>query len=231
MTIPESAESTERSDETPLATPLKYGERTLRRIRHARTTRDTILAIAGVVFAIVGFAVPTPADTFNDAIGFEGVIVAVYFGFAALIRGVFMPLGWDRTWGRGTRYGFSVFFLLLGLYGIGFSLQQTGHLGPVGYGVTSHCEYQPGRSRHSGGENVCDLPITWSDGTTTNEGLDTPYTVHNGQRIEYTKGLFIFGAVPVAGWPQVAFYLFVGVAIVLQSLFSLTVLIFGRGPR
>lgn len=234
MASPESTEttaSTISSGSTPEEKPSKYSQRTLRRIRHARVTRDTILAIGGVAFAVIGFAVPTPADTFNDGIGVGGIVMAVYFGIAALMRGVFMQVDWDRDWGRGTRYGFSVFFLLLGLYGIGDSIQQTGHVGPVGYGVTSHCEYVAGTGRHGSGANVCNLPITWSDGTTTNEGINTVYSIHNGQRIEYTKGLFLFSPTPVAGWPQVAFYLFIGTAIVLQALFSLTVLIFGRGPR
>ncbi|HEX3784696.1 MAG TPA: hypothetical protein VHX38_33965 [Pseudonocardiaceae bacterium] len=215
----------------------RYSEKTLRRIRHARVTRDTIVALGGVFFTVAWFAFPRPPYTLNDPLERLTIPVAVVFGIAALVRGVMMPLGWDRTWSRTMRYTCSIIFVLVGLYFMLFSAVQSGHLEVVGTGVTTDCKFFPGiASVHAGGnpEWACDIDVHWTDGTTTAENVSAPTEIVDGQHIEYAKPfighLFPFGNQPVAAWQEVWFYLLAGVVMLLQSLFALGVLIFGTTP-
>lgn len=226
-------------DEAQPVTP-RYSQRTLRRIKHARVTRDLILFVGGVVFAVLSFVIPEPSYTINDLVGIMAITVAVVFGIAALVRGIMEPQ-WDRTWSRGLRYGFSIFFILFGAYFMVFALDQSGYIGLHGSGVATNCRFlsDSGGFRSGGSYSYdCDINVHWSDGTTTSELLESTTPVNSGKTVEYAKSpksgllsLFPIGNQPVAAWTQVGFYLLIGLTMFLQSLFALCVLLFARRPK
>lgn len=226
-------------DEAQPVTP-RYSQQTLRRIKHVRVTRDLILCVGGVVFAVLWFVIPEPSYTVNDLIGPLAIAVAVVFGVAALMRGLMEPK-WDRTWSRGLRYGFSVFFLLFGAYFTVFALDQSGYIGLHGSGVTTNCRYlsDSGGFRSGGSYSYdCDINVHWLDGTTTSEHLRSTTPVDSGKTVEYARtpesgllSLFPIGNQPVAAWTQVWFYLLAGLTVFLQSLFALCVLLFAKRPK
>lgn len=214
----------------------RYSQQTLRRIKHARVTRDVILCVGGVVFAVLWFVIPQPSYTVNDLIGLLTIAVAVVFGIAALVRGL-MPPKWDRTWSRGMRYGCSVFFFLFGAYFMVFALDQSGYIGLHGSGVTTNCRFLSSAGLRNGGSYSydCDINVRWTDGTTTSEYLQSTTPVDSGKTVEYAKSpksgllsLFPIGNKPIAAWTQVWFYLLTGLTIFLQSLFALCVLLFAQ---
>lgn len=208
------------------AAPSRYSQRTLRRIKHARVTRDTVLFLGGVAFIVYGIIA-------DDAVWVAGVIVAVIFGIAAVMRGVMEP-AWDRDWSRLFRWIWSIVFVIGGLYFMGFATVSSGLVGMQGSGTATNCKYIPGGHR-SGPEWLCDVNVRWSDGTTTLEDLNSPGEVHNGEDIAYSRPplryLFLTGDEPVTTTPDYLFYFLVGVALFLQASFSLGVLIFGKTPE
>lgn len=218
-----------------------YSQKTLRRIKHARVTRDLILCIGSVVFALLSFVIPVPSYTVNDPIRIFALVLALIFGVAALMRGIMEP-NWDRDWSLSLRYGFSIFFVVFGAYFVVFALDQSGYIGVQGWGTTTNCTYESdsGLGRSGGGSHsyACDIDVHWSDGTITHERLDSTTPVNSGQDIKYARAaktgllsIFPIDDQPVAAWTEVWFYLLTGLAIFLQSVFALCILVFARRPK
>jgi hypothetical protein len=213
--------------ETDVASP-RYSQKTLLRIKHARVTRDTVLSLGGVAWIVYGIVT-------GDSIWIVGLFVAVIFGIAAFARGSMKP-AWDRDWSRSFRCISSIFFLIGGLYFIGYSLVISGHVGMQGSGTAANCTYFDGVTSTSAGKPAwyCDVDVHWSNGTTELKKLRTSDEVRNGDTISYARPpvryLFLTGDQPVTTASQYAFGILVGLAIFLQASFSLCVLIFGKTP-
>jgi hypothetical protein len=207
------------------AKPPRYSERTLRRIKHARVTRDTILFLGGVGFVVYGIVV-------DNAVWIAGLIVAVIFGIAAFMRGMMEP-AWDRDWSRRVRWICSIVFVVVGLYFMSYSVIGSGLIGMQGSGTATNCQYFP-RHYKTGPDWDCDVNVHWSDGTTTLEQLRSSDEVNTGDNVVYARPpmryLFLTGDLPVATTPDTAFGFAVGLAFFLQAAFSLGVLIFGKTP-
>lgn len=210
------------------AAPPRYSQRTLLRIKHARVTRDTILFLGGIAFIVYGIIA-------GDDIWIAGMLVAIIFGIAALIRGMMEP-AWDRDWSSTVRYVTSIIFLIGGLYLISYSLVSSGRIGLQGSGPATNCQYFKGTTSTSNhpARWYCDVNVHWTDGTTTRESLESPTEVHNGDKIAYARPpvryLFMTGDLTVTSASQYVFGALAGLAVFLQSLFSLCVLIFARTP-
>jgi hypothetical protein len=232
--------TTQPADDKTKPVAPKYSLKTLRRIKHARVTRDLGLCIGGVVFAVLSLVIPVPSYTVNDPIWIFALVIALFFGIAAFMRGAVEP-DWDRDWSRGLRYGFSIFFIVFGAYFMVFALDQSGYVGVQGSGVTTNCRYESdsGLSKSSGSHSYdCAVDVHWSDGTATHEDLNATMPVHNGQAVEYAKSsktgllsIFPVGDQPVGAWTGVWFYLLTGLVIFLQSCFALCVLLFAKRPK
>lgn len=220
-----------------------YSQQTLRRIKHARVTRDLILCVGGIVFTVLSFVIPVPSYTVNDPFWIFALFIAIVFGIAALIRGLAEP-SWDRRWSSlGLRRGCAVVAMVVGAYFIVFALDQSGYVGLQGSGVATNCQYESDSglgSRPGGGshEYHCDVDVHWSDGTATHESLGAVLPVNSGQVIRYAKSsktgvfsIFPVGDQPIAAWTGVWFYLLTGVAIFLSALFALCVALFAKRPK
>jgi hypothetical protein len=210
------------------ATPSRYSEETLRRIKHARATRDTVLFLGGMAFVSYGVIA-------GDAIWRSGIVVAIIFGVSALYRSRRKP-AWTRNWSRPLRYVCSIAFLIAGLYLMLYAVVSSGEVGMQGRGGFELCRpvTTVGRGGSVSVESSCAVNVRWSDGTTTLEQFESDSPVREGAGTPYVRPPiripFLTGDQPVKSTPNWLFDGLVGLAVVLQAAFSLGVLICGTTP-
>lgn len=205
----------------------RYGPRTRRLITRARVSRDLLVGLVGVVFAVLGFTVPTPSYALSEPVGVFGSILAIVFVTAAGVRA--LSNDFDRNWSRGFRAGISVVCLLVGVYVMIFGATESGLIGAQGSGVTEACTPEGSVGVHvSSHAYVCHVTVHWPDGTTTAEVTNSPTFARNGVEVTFVRPPFRFwpfsGNVPLGGWPSALFDFTMGVLVTLQALFSLAVL-------